>query len=154
MALHADAMHLRTDVWTSLGVFVGLIVVALTGIPWLDPVVALIVAAMIIRAGWELSREALQPLLDARLPQEEEDVIASLIKSNAREHVTFHDLRTRRAGGERYIDFHLVVHRGWSLEHVHELCDQIEQAIQERFPRTEVLIHPEPCDPTCPDCQI
>ncbi|MDB4897516.1 MAG: cation efflux family protein [Firmicutes bacterium] len=154
MALHADGMHLRTDVYTSLGVFVGLLMVRITGIGWLDPVVALIVAVMITHAGWELCREAIQPLLDARLPKQEETRIASLIESNANEFISFHGLRTRRAGSERYIDFHLVVHRSWSLEHVHQLCDRIEQAIQAEFPRSEVLIHPEPCDPRCPNCEL
>jgi cation diffusion facilitator family transporter len=150
MALHADAMHLRTDVWTSLGVFIGLVAVKVTGIAWLDPVAALAVAVMIIKSGLELSREAIEPLIDAELPREEEARIVACIQRYATEYVSFHDLRTRRSGGERYVDFHLVAHRDVPLEAVHRLCDQIEEAIQTQFPRCQVLIHQEPSDDDSP----
>lgn len=144
MALHADGMHLRTDVWTSVGVFAGLVAVKLTGIPWLDPVAALLVAGMIIKAGWELSWEAVQPLLDARLPADEEAAILACIEQHAAGYISLHDLRTRRAGGERHVDFHLLFRPEAPLAQVHALCDQIEASIQARFPRCEVIIHPEP----------
>lgn len=146
MALLADGMHLRTDVWTSLGVFAGLVAVQLTGIAWLDPVAALIVAVMIIKAGWELSWEAIQPLLDAQLPAEEEAAILACIEQHAAGYRSLHDLRTRRSGGERHVDFHLVLPSEAPLAQVHALCDQIERSIQARFPRCAVIIHPEPAD--------
>jgi cation diffusion facilitator family transporter len=153
MALEADAVHLRSDVWTSVGVFGGLLLVRLTGLAWLDPAVALLVAVMITRAGWQLCRQALSPLIDARLPQEEEEEIVRLIQAHEAEFVEFHDLRTRRAGSERHIDFHLVVHGRRSLQEVHGLCDAIEAAIRERFTRAHVLIHPEPCEESCDYCR-
>lgn len=153
MALEADAMHLRADVWTSVGVFVGLLLVQFTGLAWLDPVAAILVAGMIVKAGWDLCVQALSPLIDARLPQEEEDEIVQLIEQHSGNFVEFHDLRTRRAGAERHVDFHLVVHGSQQLEVVHRLCDEIEGAIAERFPSASVLIHPEPCPVDCDLCQ-
>lgn len=144
MALEADALHLRTDVWTSLGVLGGLLLVQVTGIRWLDPLVAMAVAAMIARAGIDLCREALHPLVDARLPQQEEAEIVELIERFRPLYVEFHDLRTRRSGAVRHVDFHLVVPGDRPLLEVHRLCDLIEEAIRERFPLAHVLIHPEP----------
>jgi cation diffusion facilitator family transporter len=153
MALEADAVHLRSDVWTSVGVFVGLLLVRLTGLAWLDAAVALLVAVMIMKAGWDLCRKALSPLIDARLPHLEEEQIIGLIREHEEDFVEFHDLRTRQAGAERHVDFHLVVHGRRSLAEVHQLCDQIEQAIEDRYPLTHVLIHPEPCDSSCDLCR-
>jgi cation diffusion facilitator family transporter len=152
MALAADAIHLRSDVYTSLGVFVGLLLVKFTGIALLDPIVAILVAGMIVRAGWELCRSALAPLVDARLPATEEHAIIELIEQHSDEFVEFHGLRTRRSGAERHIDFHLVVHGRMELQAVHALCDEIETAILAIYPRSYVLIHPEPCGPTCDLC--
>lgn len=152
-ALEADAMHLRTDVWTSVGVFGGLLAVRFTGLPWLDPAVALLVAAMIIRAGWQLCVQAFNPLLDRRLSEAEEDEIIALIGQSSDEFVDYHDLRTRQAGSERHVDFHLVVHGHRSLEEVHRVCDQIEREICQRFPTAQVLIHPEPCEEDCEVCR-
>lgn len=153
MALEADAVHLRSDVWTSVGVFAGLLLVRLTGLAWLDAAVALLVAVMIMKAGWDLCRKALSPLIDARLPQVEEAEIIRLIRQHESDFVEFHGLRTRQAGAERHVDFHLVVHGKRSLEEVHRLCDEIEKAIEDRYPLTNVLIHPEPCDPSCELCR-
>jgi len=153
VALEADALNTRADVWTSIAVFTGLLLVKWTGIAWLDPLAALVVAALIIKAGWGLCAQALMPLIDARLPQEEEDEIVELIELHSSDFVEFHDLRTRRAGSERHVDFHLVVHGNRPLEEVHRLCDQIEGAIGERFPQAHTLIHPEPCPKSCDYCQ-
>ena len=152
-ALEADAMHLRTDVWTSVGVFGGLLAVRFSGLPWLDPAVALLVAVMIIKAGLELSIQAFKPLLDSPLSEAEEDEIIALIEQSSDEFVDYHDLRTRQAGSERHVDFHLVVHGKRSLEEVHRLCDRIEGAICHRFPTAQVLIHPEPCEEDCEVCR-
>lgn len=152
-ALEADAVHLRTDVWTSVGVFAGLVLVRLTGLPWLDPLVALLVAAMIAKAGWDLCVQAMSTLVDARLPEAEEEEIVRLIEQHSSAFVEFHDLRTRRSGAERHIDFHLVVHGHHSLQEVHRLCDEIETAIGDQMPQAHVLIHPEPCGPDCDLCQ-
>lgn len=153
IVLKAEAINLRGDVWTSTGVFAGLLAVQVTGLGWLDPLMGLAVAIMIIRSGIGLCRQSLQPLVDARLPEEEEQEVVRLIEQHSSEFVEFHNLRTRQAGAERHVDFHLVVHGQRSLEEVHHLCDDIEKAIEDRFPTVSVLIHPEPCEPGCDLCQ-
>lgn len=152
IALEADALHLRTDVYTSVGVAVGLGLLRLTGLHILDPLVALGVAALIMRAAWELTMTAFRPLLDVSLPKDEEDQIIAAIQEHAADYVEFHKLRARRAGAERHVDLHLVVHRDHVVAEVHQLCDNIEAAIRRRFPQTDVLIHMEPCQEACFRC--
>ncbi len=152
MALEADAMHLSTDVYTSLGVFGGLILIHFTGLSWLDPVVAIAVALLIMKAAYDLLVQAILPLSDVKLPDVEEAEIARILNRHAAEYVEWHDLRTRKAGSERHIDLHLVAHRSQSLGYVHNLCDRMEDEIQSRFPGASVLIHPEPCGGDCPVC--
>lgn len=152
IALEADALHLTTDVFTSLGVFLGLIGIGLTGLHWLDPVVAIAVALFILKAAYDLTRQAVLPLIDSTLPPDEEEEIIGIIQQFANEYVEFHKLRTRKAGGERHIDLHLVVPKGRCLEEVHELCDHIERAIIERYPLAHTLIHIEPCPQGCELC--
>ncbi|HEY3368031.1 MAG TPA: cation diffusion facilitator family transporter [Symbiobacteriaceae bacterium] len=154
MALLADAVHLRTDVWTSLGVFFGLFLVKLTGFPWLDPVVAIAVAVMITKAGLDLCREALHPLVDAKLPEAEEQEIIGVIEQHTGGFAQFHNLRTRQSGSEQHVDFHLTFPGSRTLEEVHKVCDEIEAAVREKFPQAHVLIHPEPCPEDCdvPGC--
>ncbi|MGI6284509.1 cation diffusion facilitator family transporter [Neomoorella humiferrea] len=154
IALEADAWHLRTDVYTSFGVMAGLAALYITGFHWLDPAVALIVAAMIIKAAYGLMKEALLPLTDVSLPDEEEKIIKEIIARHADEYVEFHKLRTRRAGRERQVDLHLVVPRYQHIEYVHDLCEHIGDEIKAALPYTEVLIHAEPCTKSadCPVC--
>ncbi len=154
VALRADAMHLSTDVWTSTGVLVGLVLVRLTGWHWLDSVAALIAAGLMVRAAWELTRESFYPLLDHRLPEVEEQAIQEIIARYQAQYVNVHRLRTRRSGAERHVDLHLVVHRNATLERAHELCTLIENDIRGAFPRTQVLIHAEPCSPDCAQCYV
>ncbi len=153
VALEADAMHLRTDVFTSLGVLVGLAAIKLTGISLLDPIAAIGVALLIIKAGVDLTRQAFFPLVDVSLPAEEEQVIVDIIESFSANYLEFHKLRTRKAGPERHIDLHLVVPQELPVRQVHSLCDLIEAEIKRKFPGSHVLIHSEPCEPgQCKDC--
>jgi cation diffusion facilitator family transporter len=144
IALRADAMHLQTDVWTSAGVFAGLGVMALTGYHIVDPVAALVVAVLIMRAAWDLTREAFLPLMDTSLPPAEQQAIREIIARHRADFVDFHRMRSRRAGPQRHIDLHLVVHGDHTVAEAHALCDAIEREIQARFPRTDVVIHVEP----------
>lgn len=153
MALEADALHLRTDVHTSVGVFTGLLLVRLTGVTALDSFTALAVAAWIAKAAWDMGRDAAMVLIDARLPSPEEDELVAILRRHAGHFVEFHDLRSRRAGSEQHVDFHLVVHRNQPFEVVHDLQDRLEDAIRKRFPSAHVLIHAEPCGPVCPRCR-
>lgn len=152
IALEADARHLTADVYTSLGVLGGLIVVGITGLNVLDPIIALAVALFILRAAYNVIRRAFPSLIDVRLPEDEEALIASCISEHYGELVGFHELRTRKAGGERYIDLHLVMARSASIEEAHKLCDHLEEDIKSKLPNTSVTIHVEPCEMGCEDC--
>ncbi|HHY94458.1 MAG TPA: cation transporter [Firmicutes bacterium] len=147
VALKADAMHLSTDVWTSVGVLAGLSLMWVTGQHILDPLAAIVVAGLITHAAWELSREAFLPLLDTSLPKEEQILITEIIDRHRADFVEFHRVRSRRAGPQRHVDLHLVVHGDHTVQEAHALCDSIEKEIQARFPRADVLIHVEPTDP-------
>jgi len=167
VALEADALHLRTDVYTSLGVFGGLLLITITGWAILDPIIAFGVALMIFKASFELTKKAFSPLVDVSLPDEEREIITEVLLCHADKFVEFHELRTRKAGAERQVDLHLVVAKYTSVVDVHELCDVIEHEINLRLHGTHVLIHAEPCCsrdaecpveegliPTCKSCQL
>lgn len=154
VALEADALHLRTDVYTSLGVFFGLLMIKLTGWAIIDPIIALGVALMIIRAAIDLTKKAFAPLVDVSLPDEERKIIAEVLLLYADEFVEFHKLRTRKAGAERHIDLHLVVAKFTPVVDVHDLCDRIEQEINEKLSETFVLIHAEPCSTRDVECPV
>lgn len=146
IALEADALHLRTDVWTSLGVFTGLGLISLTGIEALDPLVAIAVALSILRTAYRLTRDSLLPLLDISLPAHEQQQIDEVLSGYRHRYVEVHMLRTRKAGGERHIDLHLVLAKTVTVSEAHALCDEIEDALAGRLPNSRVLIHVEPCD--------
>ncbi|MDP4158840.1 MAG: cation diffusion facilitator family transporter [Bacillota bacterium] len=167
VALEADALHLRTDVYTSAGVFSGLLLIKITGWAILDPIIAFGVALMILKASYDLTKEAFSPLVDVSLPDDEREIIAQVLQLHAEEFVEFHKLRTRKAGAERHVDLHLVVAKYTPVVDVHELCDTIEQEINERLHGTHILIHTEPCrsrdaecpagedlSPSCERCQV
>ncbi len=155
-ALMADGWHLRTDVWTSAGVAVGLAAYMLgkwywpnINLLWIDPVIAMGVAGLIIKAAWELTSEAVTYLLDASLPVEEEKAITHLIDHMAPRVMNFHNFKTRKAGSERFVEFHLVVEKDLTVKDAHDICDEITSQIKIQFPRTEVMIHTEPCLDQC-----
>lgn len=152
VALEADACHLRTDVYTSLGVFVGLIVIKLTGLTILDPIIAIVVALMIIKTAYDLTKEAFVNILDVKLPDEEEEQIINIIQGYDKEIVEFHKLRTRKSGAERHIDLHLVLPKNKSILACHDLSNEIEDKIKAILPNSYVLIHQEPCENKCTDC--
>lgn len=147
IALEADALHLKTDVYTSLGVGVGLLLLKLTGIYLLDPIVALLVALLIIKESWELCNNAFHPLLDKRLADEEEDRIKGVLAKYQAEIIDYHQLRTRKAGSTRHIDFHLTVYEDLSVRESHDLCERIEDDIEAVLKNSIVHIHIEPAEP-------
>jgi cation diffusion facilitator family transporter len=155
-ALLADAWHLRTDVWTSAGVALGLTLYMLgsyffpeLNLHWIDPVVAMGVAGLIIKAAWELTSESITHLLDASLPESEEKTITGIIDQMSPEVLNYHNFKTRKAGSERFVEFHLVVNKDLSVKQAHDLCDAITLGIKNEFPKTEVMIHTEPCLDQC-----
>lgn len=145
IALEADACHLKTDVFTSFGVAAGLVLIQVTGQSLFDPLLAIGVALMIIKTSYDLTAKAFYPLLDTRLPLDEEEAIRQIIRSHGSQHFGFHRMRTRKSGSERHIDLHLVVPRDQSIAKSHELCDQIEREVGARYPGACILIHVEPC---------
>jgi len=150
MALEADAWHLRTDVWTSAGVLVGLAAIAIATRAGLreahlmDPLVAMVVGAVIARAAVEIMRRSYDHLVDRSLPPEELAQIDALLREHYPQYLEYHRLRTRKAGPQRYVDLHLVVPGEQSVARAHELCDHLEDDLRALLARTEVLIHVEP----------
>lgn len=145
VALEADALHLRTDVYTSVGVAGGLLLLWVTGIHLFDPLIAIGVALLIIKAAYDLTAKAFFPLLDASLPEEEEEHIKEIILAFGSHFVSFHKLRTRKAGPQRFIDLHLVVPQYQNISISHDVCDEIEREIKDKYHGAQVLIHVEPC---------
>lgn len=154
IALEADARHLTTDVWTSAGVLVGLIAVSLTGATILDPIIAILVALLIIKAAYDILRKSFGGLIDTSLPKEEEADIIACISQHGQSLIGFHKLRTRKSGSWRFIDLHLVMPKGTVLEEAHQVCDCLEDEFKEKFPRTSITIHVEPCDMECDKCSM
>lgn len=145
-ALTADAQHLMTDVWTSVGVIVGVALVSLTGWLWLDPVVALVVAAQILFTGFKLVRNAVNGLMDAGLPDEEVAQVRSILERFDSEGVKYHALRTRRSGAQRFVSVHIQVPGDWSVQQGHELLEKIEGEIRSDLSPVNVLTHIEPVE--------
>lgn len=141
VALEADALHLKTDVYTSLGVAIGLGLIMVTGINWLDPVVAILVALFIIRESYFLLRKAFTPLLDTAWDESE---IAGLEKTLNRLEVNYHDLRTRVAGNYRFVDLHILIPKEESVGNAHQYCDKIENELTSSYENLTVTIHVEP----------
>ena len=155
VALLADAWHLRTDVYTSLGVFGGLVVILAGGffypgvdLRWVDPVAAIGVALLIIKAAYHLTIESARDLVDAGLPAQEVNEVAKHIKSFAPTIRGFHRLRTRKAGASRFVEFHIRVDASMSVDESHRIADMITCSIKQHYPGTTVTIHIEPCNCT------
>jgi cation diffusion facilitator family transporter len=146
-ALEGDAAHLRTDALTSLAVLIGLALVALTGAQWLDPVVALLVSGAIVATGVRLLSWSSRVLVDEALPAGEVAAIRAAVgEFGARGVVGYHELRTRRAGSQRYVDLHVQFRTGTSLEDAHRTAHELQDVIGARLGGADVLIHLEPQD--------
>ena len=143
VALEADALHLKTDVYTSLGVAAGLGLIIITGIKWFDPAVAVIVALFIIGESYQMMRRAFTPLLDAAWATDE---IQNLEKELNDLGVKYHDLRTRLAGNYRFLDLHVEIQRDISVGSAHQYCDKIENELTSKFENLTVTIHVEPIE--------
>jgi len=154
LALEADALHLKTDVWTSVGVFVALVAILVTGERLIDPLIALFVAIFIIRAAYEITTRSSRGLLDESLPDYEMKEIERIINDHSEEYVNFHRLRARKTGSERQIDLHLTVPSDLSVKDGHDLADRLEREIKSALPQTTAVIHVEPCDRECEKCRL
>ncbi len=152
--LEANAHNISADVYSALGVLAGMAVIRFTGIQLLDPILALLVSLLILRTGYKIARQAVSGLIDTRLPPEEEAKIAACISEHTTELVGFHEVRSRKSGSWRYIDLHLVMPTGASVEEAHRMCDHLEQDLKQCLPNVNVMIHVEPCSSTCRACTV
>lgn len=149
ITLKADAHHLLTDVWTSVGVIIALIAVPFTGWLILDPLIAFVVAINIVWAGMKLLRETGLGFLDTGIPKEEQKIIRNILATYDNQNIQFHALRTRVAGARRFVSFHVLVPGEWTVKQGHALCEEIELTIINALPGTYVFTHLEPVeDPT------
>ncbi|RYE55744.1 MAG: cation transporter, partial [Hyphomicrobiales bacterium] len=145
-ALVADAKHLMTDVVSTVGVIIGLVLVYATGIAQLDSVLAALVALNILWSGWGVIRESVGGLMDVAVPPETQKTIREVIAQNADGAIEAHDIRTRQAGKLTFIDFHLVVPGAMTVEAAHTICDCIEAKLREAVDDVQITIHVEPED--------
>ena len=146
ITLRADAHHLLTDVWTSVGVILGLLLVSVTGWLILDPLIAILVAINIVWTGAKLIQESSSALLDASIPLVERQMIDELLSAYDRQQVQFHAIRTRMAGMRKFVSFHVLVPGAWTVQQGHDLCEEIESKICQSLPNINVFIHLEPLE--------
>lgn len=143
VTLDANARHLLTDVWTSVGVIVAVALVAISNIQALDPIIALLVAANLLREGYKIARDATLGLMDTAISAEELASVVFVLDSFKQGHVTYHALRTRRAGRLRFVAVHILVPGDWTVQRGHEMLEQIEAKLREAIPNLSVLTHLE-----------
>lgn len=146
ITLEADAHHLRTDVWTSAGVILGVGLVWLTGWLWLDPVIALLVAMNIVWAGWQLLQRSAAGLMDVSIPVEDLQAIEGVLDSYRQQGLDFHALRTRQAGSRAFITVHILVPGAWTIQHGHDWSERIEADICQAVSYAHVTTHLEPIE--------
>lgn len=146
ITLEADAHHLMTDVWTSVGVILGIGLVALSGWNWLDPAIALLVAANIVWTGWQLMHRSASGLMDIALPAAEMVRVQSVLQRYAQYDITYHALRTRQAGRRSFITLHVLVPGEWTVKMAHDWVERIESDLRATIPGSHIMAHLEPMD--------
>jgi len=155
MAIEASARNIRTDVYSATGVLIGLLMVRLTGLTIFDPIIAIGIAVLVLKAGVEILINAFHELADYELPKEELQMLAACFSSYNTQIVDFHALRSRRAGMDRFIDLHLTMPRNTSVEDAHTMCDHLENEIRDRLSNSDITIHIEPCTKSnCQHCKM
>lgn len=143
-ALAADGQHILSDVVTSVGVLVGLVLAIFTGYAMLDPLLAVLVALNILYQGWKVITHSVDGLMDHAVEPAEAEAIKAAIAANATGSLGAHDLKTRRAGAATFVDFHLVVPAAMAVGNAHDICDRLEDAIRVVLPGAQIAIHVEP----------
>jgi cation diffusion facilitator family transporter len=146
ITLEADARHLLTDVWTTAGVLVGVLLVQWTGWLRLDPIVALAVAVQILWTGWHLMSRSFEGLMDRAVPEEDRAAIVSVLDELRRQGGDYHALRTRMAGAKSFVDVHVLLPGRMTIQEGHDLVERLENDIRSRLPHVEVLTHLEPLE--------
>lgn len=151
ISLFADGEHLRTDIYSSLGVMVGLILIKVTGIHILDPIIAILVALFILKAGFSISKETLNNLLDGSLPAEDLKSIEEIIHSYKSDYtLDFKNLKARRCGPSTDIELTMLFPKDMTIEQCHDICDEVEELIRQKLGHVTIMIHAEP---ECPKCK-
>jgi len=150
-ALKADSFHKLTDTIATFGVFIGLCLMSLTHWSIIDPIASIIVAGIVLWGGYSIFKENVEVLLDISIPKQDKRSIRVILNEYIRQfksegkHLSYHGLRTRKAGSDYFIDLHLIVDNSLEFDEVHDLCDDIESSLRGAFPESlNVLIHPEP----------
>jgi cation diffusion facilitator family transporter len=146
ITLEADARHLLTDVWTTAGVLIGVVLVSMTGWLRLDPLIAIAVAVQILWTGWQLMSRSFQGLMDRAIPDEDRKAIIEVLEALRHQGGDYHRLRTRVAGAKSFVDVHVLVPGRMSVQAGHDLVERLENEIQARLPHVEVLTHLEPLE--------
>jgi cation diffusion facilitator family transporter len=146
ITLEADARHLMTDVWTTVGVLVGIALVSLTGFLRLDPIIALLVAVNIIFTGYRLLVRSGRGLMDVALPAEETAKVTSILDSYEGKGVRYHALRSRQAAARKFMVVHLLVPGVWTVSQGHQLAEQVEREIMRTIPNSNIATHVEPIE--------
>lgn len=146
ITLEADARHLMTDVWTSAGVILGVGLVWLSGWLWLDPFIALLVAANIVWTGWQLLQRSASGLMDEAIPAEQIAAIEAILANYRQQGISFHALRTRQAGRQAFITLHVLVPGDWTVQRGHDHLEQIERDIRVAVPYSHLTTHLEPIE--------
>jgi cation diffusion facilitator family transporter len=144
VTLQADAHHLFADVYTTVGVFIGILLVVITHWIILDPIVALLVAINVMWTGFRLLRQTGLGLLDTALPKEDQAQITAVLDRYREQGIDFHALRSRESGSRRFVSFHVIVPGSWSVLRGHAMCEEIELALRRCLPESTVFTHLEP----------
>jgi cation diffusion facilitator family transporter len=153
-ALEGDALHLRADVYTSLGIFAGLAAMKLTGWMIIDPLIAIGVSLFIIKAGFCLIRKSFKVIVDEKLSEEDIWIINRVLEDNSLKFLEYHELRTRKAGSRRFVDLHLVFPRDLPVKIIYDTCRELEENIAVSLSDTDIVIKVEPCDEQCVNCSF
>jgi cation diffusion facilitator family transporter len=146
LTLEADAQHLMTDVWTTVGVIVGVGATVMTGWLWPDPLIALLVAVNILWTGWKLIYRSTSGLMDGALSPEDHGRVIDILARYRAEGIDYHALRTRESGSRRFVELHVLVPGAWSVRRGHDLAERLESGIRDALPRTTVITHVEPLE--------
>lgn len=144
-ALQADSLHFSMDVYTNLALVIGLVLLGAFDLPQLDPILSILVAAYILFEALKLVRQSMGDILDEQLPEQVRREVVRLVEAHRGDLLDFHNLRTRRAGSQKIMDFHLTVCKHLSVEEAHDIADHLEKRIQEEIRGADVIIHIEPC---------
>ena len=154
LALEASARNIAADVYSASGVLVALVAIRFTGLSILDPIIAIGVALYILKAAYDVTMKSISELVDVRLPRAEEEQVVACITEHRAQLAGFHKIRTRKAGSQRFIEFHLLIPKNASLEEAHLMCYHLEEDIESRLPNSSVTIHVEPCTIECQQCFV